>query len=378
MPAVGMLDSLAAQGKLSKPVCMGRGSGHFWFPALHPMASGHRLCLVPTVSDEAHGQWHARLLRQAPGERQWRDEGSIMLAWASLRVAPDQLLLLPFNLSAASTPRAAQGMASCVTLDHRGGLRVQARQVRYRALPCDFPCHENGCLALVSSGDAVLRLDDGRWLTTLYGRPCGEKKYLNMAVVSDDGYDWRFLSLIASANDVADDSDGFEGPCESATTQLNDGRLLCIYRVGSGAEHTYFRSISIDQGRSWEKPQKMPGMGSVKPQVLRMRSGRFLLSGGRPGLFLWSSEDGLNWQSFDLLQHHNHHVQAADRFSPVALEDPEDRTKMLPPSTCYTSMCLDPKGNAVLAYDRLGNGWKGSPGSAGQEDAVFCVTLSAF
>jgi hypothetical protein len=32
---------------------------------------------------------------------------------------------------------------------------------------------------------------------------------------------------------------------------------------------------------------------------------------------------------------------------------------------------------ALIVYDRLGNGWKGAPGPWGTDDAIFCVRLKA-
>ena len=49
---------------------------------------------------------------------------------------------------------------------------------------------------------------------------------------------------------------------------------------------------------------------SVMPETLALRSGGYLLTGGRSGLYLWhcadtACVDGGGWQSFNLARHHN-------------------------------------------------------------------------
>lgn len=299
-----------------------------------------------------------------------------MLGWASLEQAANELLLLPFNLRRNGS-KVAQGIASRISAEHGGQVRVDPIVLNYSGFPCDFRCREDGHLSLVASGDSVLRLPDGRWFTTLYGLPEGEERYSNMAVVSDDARHWRFLSWIATAKQI---DEAQEGPSESATVSLNDGRLLCVYRVDSGPGKDYYCSISQDQGCSWGAPERMPGMGSVKPQIRKLPNGRFLLAGGRPGLFLWYSDDAFDWRVIDLLQRHNAHVSVEDSFAPpqTPTELPVKDLETAAPSTCYISLCLDVNGEALLAYDRLANGWEGAPGPAGDRDAVFFLTVSDF
>lgn len=166
-----------------------------------------------------------------------------------------------------------------------------------------------------------------------------------------------------------------EGPSEAATVRLDDGSLLCIYRVDSGADVAFRRSVSRDEGRTWTRLRPMMGKGSVKPQLVRLEDGTILLSGGRPGIYVWQCSDGMGrrWTRFDLAAHHDRVSTRQDRFPafpPGADEDPAA-------STCYTSMRRITPQQVLIAYESLGNGWKGAPGPHGEEDAVYCLRLTA-
>ncbi|CAK0742407.1 hypothetical protein CCP3SC15_110013 [Gammaproteobacteria bacterium] len=127
-------------------------------------------------------------------------------------------------------------------------------------------------------------------------------------------------------------------------------------------------SESTDSGHHWSRPRPLPGMGSVKPQWIRLDSGLQFLTGGRPGLSLWISRDRQTWQAFDLANHHN-----------TTINDPEqcfNRSWGKPSiTTSYTALCpLDSKA-ALVCYDRLGNGWQGAPGPNGAKDAIYCLRI---
>lgn len=361
---------MAPFAPMGKPVCIGRASGHCWFPALHALGDT-LLCLVPRVPDEAHGHWRSTLFVSSRDARAWRELGELILGWASLSPEPGGLLLLPFNLEPLSPEqrRAARGTAWWIMVSPQGEIRWEPREVLFTDLPREFRLQE-GRLALVTSGDRVLWLPDGGWLTTLYGIPEGSERYVNLAMSSQDGYHWRFRSLIADTDPLSETP---QGPCESATTQLQDGRLLCVYRVGSGPGQDYFCSPSPDLGHHWGEPARLPGLGSVKPQLLILEDGSLLLAGGRPGLHLWRSADGNSWERFDLQEAHDARVDAEDRI-PVEIPATEDE-KAIPGSTCYLSLLSLGQGEILVAYDRLAHGWRGAPGLHGDQDAVFCLRL---
>lgn len=122
----------------------------------------------------------------------------------------------------------------------------------------------------------------------------------------------------------------------------------------------------------------MKGVWSVEPQLRRLDNGLILLSGGRPGLFLWVCDDGegRRWERFNLADHHNASTAASNlRYNDRFCEGQE----MFDPyqSTSYTGMQELGPDEVLVSYDRLGNGWQGSPGPWGKTDAVFTVRVKA-
>ncbi len=147
-----------------------------------------------------------------------------------------------------------------------GALVVEPRDV----LVSDFPrpladCHEDASPALLrrtlrlQHNGNILRLKDGCLLATMYGKFDGEEGYNTFAVISDDGgFSWTYRSIVAGP-DAAPGAP--EGPNESNTLRLDNGDLLCVYRVGGGWD--FHKSISKDEGQMWSQPMCMEGMASV-------------------------------------------------------------------------------------------------------------------
>ncbi|MBI3525202.1 MAG: exo-alpha-sialidase [Betaproteobacteria bacterium] len=243
------------------------------------------------------------------------------------------------------------------------------QQITVAGFPHNIAPHLEGKTFLADGGDAVLPLADGALLHTYYGRLEGDRKYRLFAVVSDDGgLSWHYRATIADGQTMRAVR---EGPSEAATVRLDDGSLLCIYRVDSGAGIPFGRSISMDEGRTWKRLRPMYGKGSVKPQLARLADGTILLSGGRPGIYLWVCTDGMGrrWRRHDLVAHHNHSASKEDQY--LTLTPGGGEAPAL--STCYTSMQPIGPDAVLIAYERLGNGWGGSPGLHGATDAVFCL-----
>jgi hypothetical protein len=269
--------------------------------------------------------------------------------------------------------RNAVADGTIVTCDRDGTVEAEEVPVKYLDFPRDLAEYNEDELCLLTNGN-ILTLRDGRLFATVYGKFAGDEKYSNLSVASKDGgLTWHFLSVVADWNDVPEAT---EGPDESNTVRLRDGRLLCVYRVGGSAD--YYKSYSADDGATWTKPVQMKGVWSVEPQLQRLANGLILLSGGRPGLYLWvcSDGEGQRWERFNLAEHHNSLVPETslhynDRFC-------TGRETFQPyQSTSYTGMEVIGPDEVLISYDRLGNGWGGSPGPWGEADAVFTVRVRA-
>jgi hypothetical protein len=148
---------------------------------------------------------------------------------------------------------------------------------------------------------------------------------------------------------------------------------MSVYRTG----REYHKNYSADDGATWTQPEPMTGVRAVEPQLVRLGSGVILLSGGRPGLFVWACTDGegRKWERVSLGEHHNKHVQdGALRYSEAFCEGKGGGPAL---STSYTGMAAVGPDEVLVCYDRLGNDWKGAPGPNGEWDVVFCVRIKA-
>ena len=152
---------------------------------------------------------------------------------------------------------------------------------------------------------------------------------------ADGGFTWQFRSVVA---DSAQTPGASEGPNESNTARLPDGRLLCIFRVGSGRQYPFYRCYSPDEGCTWTDPQPVAEAWSVQPRLSAL-SDALVLTGGRPGQMLWVCCDGRgeSWHQVNLAKHHNDCVaEDALRFRSEVVDA---AVRSDPPNTSsYTSM----------------------------------------
>jgi hypothetical protein len=370
--------------EIDPPVLVGARSGHLWFPTLHPFTARDILCLGGISDDKAQGRWPGMLYLSRDGGASWAPAAEIPCCGpASVALGPKRRLLMPYELWPLTPGERRNLIAEGTVLEMKDGGAVTATPapVRFLGFPADLADYHQGELTLLTNGN-ILPLRDGRLFTTLYGIYAGEERYRLLAVTSDDGgFTWRFHALVASWQDIPA---GPEGPCESHSARLADGRLLCVYRVGSGRAYPYHQSSSADEGLSWTKPQPLQGAWSVEPQLVlltgdhlaRLAKGSLLLSGGRTGLFLWVSADGSGeqWQAINLAEHHNAtRPDAATHFSRAFAEAQQSVTPAQ--STSYTGMIQVAPNEALLCYDRLANGWQGASGPWGDRDMLFCLRI---
>lgn len=361
------------------PVEVGRASGHHWFPTLHSVAGSDLLCEVVITADQAQGQWPAWLYRSCDAGQSWEKACEIdSYGPSSVPLGSRTMLLMPYELWPLSPGdrRNAVAEGTIVTCTEDGTVTTERIPVRFVGFPRDLDGYHIDGLFLLTNG-TILTVQGDRLFTTLYGRfvPNTEShQYECVAVVSDDGgFTWRYLADVASWQDTPG---AREGPNESSTARLPDGRLMCVYRVGSGREQPYHVSYSADEGQTWTKPRRMEDPWSVEPQVVCLENGILLLSGGRPGLMLWVCTDGHggHWQALNVAQHHNATFpDSAQHFA----EDCVAATRVGTPSytTSYTGMKATGPEEVLICYDRLGNGWGGAPGPWGPHDTVFTVRV---
>ena len=353
------------------PVEVGHNTGHFWFPSLNTVGDDTLICAVIRSADVAQGKWPAELFVSQDAGSSWRlDQAIDSYGHTSVRCDQSTTLMMPYELWPVSPDDNNNGVApgNLLTRATDGSLVVEPRDVQF----CDFPAplakyHEDE-LFLHHTGN-IRRLPGGQLFTMLYGQFDGGESYCSFAVVSNDGgFTWHYRSTVA-AGDAAP-----EGPNEADTELLDNGDLLCVYRVAG--EWDFYKSYSQDEGLTWSRPARMEGIWSVQPRLARLDNGALILTGGRPGLFCYFCADGKGekWEKVNLGVHHNQLIEPSEqRFSDAFCKAEKGEDPAM--STSYTSVMPWGADTLIVTYDRLSNGWSGAPGPNGDVDRVFSVVL---
>lgn len=346
---------------LSQPRLIGRRRSYFWFPNLWTMPNGDLLSTIAPVPD-IH-------LSGVPYLVLWSQDGG--LSWSEPFVSCDggqtllhlhtgDSILLPYDLR----PR-PQGVGA----PHNhfpAGQRVfdyVPTGVVITGMPAPVPLIVPGLdVAAFSFNGQTLWLEDGTYLATAYGHFEGDDRDSIVAVESTDGTNWSVRSVVA---DAACPVPGSGGPSESAICRLQDGRIMCVFRVES--KLPFGQTWSSDEGRTWTPAVTMSGPFSVQPSLAVMGSGAVALSGGRPGLYLWlnANGDGQDWRQIDILAHHNScQPQEQILYS-------EDLSRQQ--TTAYTEVVAVDERTLLYIYDRVPNGWRRIPEDMDDTNSVWLV-----
>lgn len=221
----------------------------------------------------------------------------------------------------------------------------------------------------------ILELGGGRLFTTVYGKCVGDRTANLYVFESDDkGLTWRYRATIAEGKQFPT---AYDGPSESNSALLPDGRILCVFRMGPVRPKNFYKSYSADKGRTWTKPEPVADAWSVEPQLVCLENGALLLSGGRTGLHVWvcPEGDGNRWEKINLAEHHNLLTPDVARQYVQSVHDGRQPEYVAGQSTAYTGMKAIGPDTALLSYDRLANGWGGAPGPWGDKDTLYSVRI---
>ena len=252
---------------LSEPIPVGRRRGYYWFPNLWTMPNGELLSTISPVPDIHLSGVPYYVLGSQDGGLTWTEpKVSCDGGQTLLHLHSGDSLLLPYNLR----PR-PQGIGAPHNIIPAGErvFDYVPTGVVITGMPAPVPLIVAGLdVASYSFNGQTLWLDDGTYLATAYGRFERDERDSIVAVESSDGTNWKVRSVVADADCPVP---GGGGPSESAICRLQDGRIMCVFRVESRLP--FGQTFSSDEGRSWAPATAMPGVFSVQPSLAVMTDG---------------------------------------------------------------------------------------------------------
>ncbi len=328
---------------LARPVLVARSQSYLWFPTLMRLADGSLLAVLNNYSDETVHTPTASVCWSGDGGLTWTPPMPFRYGDSNLALKSGAHLILPYNLHKRSDRTLGAPYQICAK--GKRDLQTFKEGVTVSGWPRPDQTYNKAAEKAGVSGFAfngsTLALKDGAYLATLYGYFQGPKRCSLVLAESPDGIRWRIRSVIA---DEKCKLPGADGPSESAICRLKDGRLMCIFRLASTVP--YGQTFSGDDGKTWTEPLALKGVFSVQPSLAVLADGTVVLSGGRPGNYVWlnSAGDGLAWQKVAL---HGHH----DACHP---DDPIQGGKH---TSAYSRVVTDGAQSVLVIYDRIKHTW---------------------
>lgn len=372
-PGWEMIKTVSLEGlevSLSEPRLVARSRGYLWFPTMTRLSGGELFANFSTNLDAVVANRTASASWSADDGLTWSEPTSVkpegdLYAETMLRLKIGDQLLLPLNLYPdGGAMRGWHQTVSGKPVERQVTVIDKGLTVSGWPRP-DRSFNEKLGLSGFGFNGHGLMGNDGEYLATMYGYFKGDSRYSLVMVESADGLTWKYRSLIAGADCPLA---GREGPCESQTVRLKDGRLMNVFRLDSSVP--YGQTFSDDDGRSWSPPMAMNEAHSVQPSIAMMKDGTLVLTGGRPGIFAWinTSGDGGEWSQVDLLGNHN------ERHSDERLGVGGAFT-LAEQTTSYTEVVPLDERSVLVMYDRIPHGWGAIPRDSPDTNSIWVVKL---
>lgn len=261
-----------------------------WYPVAFRFADGRIV---------VSGNW------STDGGHTWR-KGPASPDKACIELGGGEVLSLGF--STKKRPDGKYNLSQRRSLD---GWKTVTAETSVVDIPRSVPqiTDDGGTVEGFAADHAILRLKDGRLMTTMYGNyevdktpgdryPATSHFYKNRVIVvfsSDKGKTWGNPITVTTPPKVSE-----EGGNEPDLARTANGDIICAIRTEGGCPDKTFSPCylcrSRDEGRTWSEPQVILDRG-VWPNLCVMRSGIIVCTTGRPGDWLvFSTDDGRTWR----------------------------------------------------------------------------------
>ena len=134
--------------------------------------------------------------------------------------------------------------------------------------------------------DKLLELESGRWiLASGFFNPEKDCKEVKTIYSDDKGKTWSQPVTIVSVKELQ--------LCEPSILSLEKNILVAFMRENSGLGFDCYKSISYNEGETWEGPYKFPLPGCHRPAAGMLKSGKVMITyrfmqGGKGWLGWWT------------------------------------------------------------------------------------------
>ncbi len=345
---------------ISEPLLIARAHERLWFPTIARMRDDRLMVLMSSEPD---------VIKAVPGKLlSWsKDDGltwsnpvpqPLLVGGGPLQLPDGNWIILPFSLTVHQD--GTVGSPYPLVSPETGDVRLGPGELTVIGWPRALEVQkEHPEMSALRINRQAIPVPTGGYAGTAYGRFRGDTRVSLMCIRSTDGLHWTIAGEIA---DSGCKLPGREGPNEAAICRLKDGRLMSVFRLDSSAN--YGQSFSCDDGKTWTEPIAMTDVFSVCPYLLVNNDGVVVLSGGRPGLYLWINVDGSgqDWQKIDLQDVHNT-IELSEAIGG-------------PHTTAYTHMAWIDATHLLYVYDRVPFGWGTVPEGSKETNSVWAFRIT--
>jgi hypothetical protein len=352
---------------LSEPVLVARSHGYCWFPTMARLSNGNLVAQMSAHPDESTNQPRSHWAWSTDGGLTWDGKGYAFGSDVHVALLTSgDTLFLPYHLRILPHGDMAAPYAIC----RRGETQLQSLDENVTVTGWPAPDESNvetpGLSGFGFDGQSV-RLKDGKYLATLYGTFKGQKRYSTVVAESADAVHWTVRAVVAGSDTKLH---GREGPCEPALCRLlADFRLMCVFRMGA-VDTPYGQSYSSDEGRTWTAAVAIPNALSVQPSLAVMRDGTVVLSGGRPGVYLWIDTTGRGdaWQQVEIVP--------PEDIAPLTWADVAKRNLNVLKTSCYSEVVVLDERHLLVIYDQIPCGWHSIPPESTETNSVWVMRVT--